>query len=169
MAPERQQEEVTVRRIIACFAPGSAVAPAAVAELAKQMQAELLGLFIEDIELLRFAALPFAVEVGHASALPRALDLAAVERALRAQADSLRQVLSAALDPSAHAWSFRVARSSPADAIQAALAEGFAPSLLLPPGVHPHAEPRVVRKPDLSASELRALLATARPVLVLPE
>ena len=169
MAPQRRQEEIAVRRIIACFAPGSAVAPAAVAELAKQMQAELLGLFIEDIELLRFAAFPFAAEVGFASATLRTLDLAAVERALRAQADSLRQVLSAALDPSAHAWSFRVARSSPSAAIQAALAEGYAPSLLIPPGVNPRAEFRVVRKPDLSASELRALLATARPVLLLPE
>ena len=160
---------MTVRRIIACFAPGSAAAPEAIARLAQEMRAELLGLFIEDVELLRFAALPFAAEVGFASALPRALDLAAVERALRHQADFLRRALSAALDPGAHAWSFRVARGAPADSVAAALAEGYAPSLLLPPGVHPDAERRIVREPELSLDSLRALLAAARPVLILPE
>ena len=70
MALHRRQEEVAIRRIIACFAPGSSVAPEAVARLAKEMQAELLGLFIEDTELLRFAALPFAAEVGLAAARP---------------------------------------------------------------------------------------------------
>mgnify|MGYP006208676469 CR=1 FL=1 len=84
MAPER--EEIVVRRIIACFAPGSAASPAAIARLAREMQAELLGLFIEDAELLRFAALPLAAEIGFPSAAHRKLDPASMERALRAPA-----------------------------------------------------------------------------------
>ena len=160
-------QEVRIRRIIACFAPARAGAPEAIAELAKEMQAELLGLFIEDAELLRFAALPFAAEVGFPSATRRPLDLSAVERALRAQASSLRQALAAALDPAAISWSLRVTRSSPASAVEAALAEGFAPSLLIPAGANPRAEHRVVRAADLGEAELRALLAAARPVVIL--
>ena len=167
MAP--QPEEVIVRRIIACFAPGHPSAPKAVAQAAREMRAELLGLFIEDAELLRFAALPFAAEVGFASAAVRSLEPGAIERALRAQAHGLRQALADALEPETHPWSFRVARASPASAIQAALAEGLAPSLLLPPGTtNPHAERRVLRRPELSDARLRELLSAARPVLILP-
>ena len=163
------QEEVRVARIIACFAPGSSGAPEAIAQLAQEMQAELLGLFIEDVELLRFAALPFAREVGFPSAALRAIDLAALERQLRAQADGLRQALAAALDPTAVSWSFRVARASPANAVEAALAEGYAPSLIIPPRGNPRAERRVLRRPELSEEVLGALLRAARPVLILPE
>ena len=131
------------------------------------MQAELLGLFIEDAELLRFAALPFAVEVGLASAARRSLDLAAVERSLRAQAAELRLALATALEP-AHVWSLRVERAAPARAVAAALAEGFAPSLLLPPGFDPRAEHGVVRGVELTDERLRALLAARRPFVVLP-
>jgi len=144
------------------------VAPESVARLARQAQAELVGLFIEDDELLRFAALPFAAEVGFPSAARRAVDPAGMERALRAQANALRHALAAVLDPVAHAWSFRVARASPASAVQAALAEGLAPSLLLPPGVDPRAQRRLVRRPELTAQELRALLAAASAIVVLP-
>jgi hypothetical protein len=160
-------EEVSIRRIIACFAPGSAVAPEALAQLAKERQAELLGLFIEDLELLRFAALPFAAEVGFPSAARRTLDLAAVERALQSQAAALRQALAARLGT--HAWSFRVARSSPAEAVAAALAEGYAPSLVIPPGANLRAERRIVRAAGLDAAQLRVLLAAAHPVLILRE
>jgi hypothetical protein len=143
------------------------VAPEAIAHLARQTQAELLGLFIEDAELLRFAALPFAAEVGLASAARRALDLPGVERALRGQAASIRQSLAASLG--AHSWSFRVARASPAEAVAAALAEGYAPSLVIPPGGNLRAERRLLRRAELSEEALRKLIAAAHPVLILPE
>jgi hypothetical protein len=168
VAPRIDEEALSVRRIIACFAPGAPAAPAAVAELARHARAELLALFIEDTELLRFAALPLAAEVGIASAAVRTLDAAAVERALRAQARALRQALAEALEPAGHAWSFRVARASPRAAVEAVLAEGFAPSLLLPPGVDPRAERRILRSTQLHDG-LRELLAAARPVLILPD
>lgn len=160
---------MSIRRIIACFAPGSLGAPEAIALLAKEMQAELLGLFLEDAELLRFASLPFAAEVGFASVARRALDVAAVERALRAQARSLEQALAAALRLTPVAWSFRVARGAPCDTVAAALAEGHAPALLIPPRADPRAERGVVRHIDLDEAALRALLALARPVLILSE
>jgi len=160
---------MTVRRVIACFAPGGGAAAGEVARLARDLRAELLGLFIQDEALLRFAALPFAAEVGFASAATRALDPAALERALRAQAAALERAIAAVLDPGAHAWSLRVARASPADAVHAALAEGYAPALLVPPRSILRAERSVVRAAQLSPEVLRELLAAARPVLILPE
>jgi hypothetical protein len=165
----RREEEVRIRRVVACFAPGSVARPEAVARLAQQMQAEFLGLFIEDLELLRFAALPFAREIGFPSAELRTLDVAGLERQLRSQAAGLRQALAAALDASGVSWSLRVARAAPADAVQAALAEGFAPALLIPPRGDPRAERRVLRRAEVSEEALRALLRSVRPVLILPE
>lgn len=171
MAPARRRdaEEVAVRRIVACFAPGSPASPEAVARLAKEMRTELLGLFIEDDALLRLAALPFAAEVGFPSAARRPLDLAGMERSLRHHADFIRKALAAALDPGSHAWSFRVARGSPAASVAAALAEGYAPSLLIPPGASPRAQRQVVRTPPVTAEQLRAIMGGTRPVLILPE
>ena len=157
-----------ISRVIACFAPGAGAGPGAIARLARDLQAELLGLFLQDEALLRFAALPFAAEVGFASAATRALDPATLERALRSQAAALERALAAVLDPASLAWSFRVARASPADAVQAALAEGYAPALLIPPRAALRAERTTVRRPQLGPEALRELLAAARPVLVLP-
>ena len=162
------EEEVKIARIIACFAPGSAGAPEAVAHLAQELQAELLGLFIEDVELLRFAALPFAAEVGFPSASRRAIDVGALERQMRVQARALEGALAAVLGPAPAGWSFRVARATPASAVEAALAEGLAPALLIPPGANPRAERRVLRRPEVTDETLRALLRALRPVLILP-
>jgi hypothetical protein len=162
------EEEVRIERIIACFAPGSAGAPQAVARLAREMQAELLGLFIEDVELLRFAGLPFAAEVGFPSAARRAMDVGALERQMRAQARALEEALAAILGPAPEGWRFRVERATPSQAVQAALAEGYAPALLIPPRGDPRAARRVVRKPELSDELLRDLLRAVRPVLILP-
>jgi len=163
------EEEVRIARIIACFAPGSAGSPEAVARLAAEMQVELLGLFIEDVELLRFAALPFAAEVGFPSAARRSVDLAGLERQLHAQAAGLRQALATALDPTAVSWSFRVARGSRAEQLLSAATEGGVPTLLVPPGTDPRAEPAVVSLSELTEESSRELLDGAqRPILILP-
>jgi hypothetical protein len=162
---------VRLRRIIAGFDAGACRRETlqAIAALAAETHAEVLGLFIEDTELLQLAQLPFAVEVGHASALARGLDLETLERALRLQAEVLRQALAAALEPSAVQWSFRVARQAPSRALAAALAEGHAPALLIPPRGRLHAQREVVRQPDVDEALLRELIAAARPLLVLPK
>jgi hypothetical protein len=162
------EEEVRIARIIACFAPGSAGAPAAVARLAQELQAELLGLFVEDVELLRLAAFPFAAEVGFPSASRRAIDAGTLERQMRAQARALEEALAAVLGPAPAGWRFRVERATPASAVEAALAEGFAPALLIPPRGDPRAARRVVRRDELSDALLRELLRAVRPVLILP-
>ena len=164
----RREEEVRIRRVIACFAPGRASRPEAVARLARELEADLLGLFIEDVELLRFAALPFAREVGMASASLLTMNLEGLERQMRAQARLLEEALSAILGPAA-GWTFRVERASPASAVEAALAEGYAPALLIPPGGDVRAQRRTVRRAELTPASVKEWLAGGRPVVILPE
>ncbi len=82
----------------------------AAASLAGRIDAELVGLFVEDAQLLRFAALPFAREIGMASARRSRLDVPALERAMRAHAADAERALAGAAEGTAPRWSFRVAR-----------------------------------------------------------
>ena len=105
-------EATKVRRIVMALDTASSVLPAieAAAGLALGLNAELAGLFIEDERLLRFAGLPFAREFGFASARARPLPLAAVEHALRAQAEQLRRLLAATAERLSLAWTLEVVR-----------------------------------------------------------
>ena len=101
-----------IRRILIALdasASGLAALETAVA-LASRMEAELLGLFVEDINLLRFAALPFAREVSYFSARTRRLDSGEMERALRAQASRAGAALIEAAERQRVRCSFRVVR-----------------------------------------------------------
>ncbi len=80
------------------------------AALAARLDAELLGLFVEDINLLRLAGLPFAREIGAHSARTRRLDDAGMERTLRVQARRAQQALSSVSERLRVQCSFRVAR-----------------------------------------------------------
>jgi nucleotide-binding universal stress UspA family protein len=80
--------------------------------MAARMKAELLGLFVEDINLLRLAGLPFAREVGFPSAISRELDIVAMERALKVVAVQARRAIMNAAERARIRWSFRVARGS---------------------------------------------------------
>jgi nucleotide-binding universal stress UspA family protein len=102
----------SIRRILIAVdvsASGIAALEAVVA-FASRMEAELLGLFIEDINLLRLAALPFAREVSFLSARTRRLGGAEMERALRAQAALAEAALIAAAQREGVSCSFRVVR-----------------------------------------------------------
>ncbi len=78
--------------------------------LAARLEAEMVGLFIEDINLLRLAALPFARELGYGSTRRRALDTSHMERSLRIQAETLKKQLSACAGHARIPWSFQVRR-----------------------------------------------------------
>ncbi|WP_363318814.1 universal stress protein [Chlorobium sp.] len=56
------------------------------AELAARMQAELLGIFVEDINILRLAELPFCQEIRQYSPEPEQIESAGLEQMLRSQA-----------------------------------------------------------------------------------
>jgi nucleotide-binding universal stress UspA family protein len=90
--------------------PHSVAALRAAAELAALMEAELEGLFIEDINLLRLCGLPFGQEIGSYSGVARRLDNAGVERQLRALADTIHTVMARITAPSAVPWRFSVRR-----------------------------------------------------------
>jgi nucleotide-binding universal stress UspA family protein len=103
------ERELIIRRILVALdaSPHSLSALEAAAELAASFSAELLGLFVEDINLLRLAELPFAREVGHFSGTVRRLDTQRVERQLRARAGRARQALAATAERAQVRWSFQ--------------------------------------------------------------
>lgn len=118
-------------RIVIELAPGLPERESieAAAALADRVGAELVGLFIEDADLLRFAALPFAREIGFASAQRRRMDVTALERSLRAHAAEAERALASALERSAARWSFRVARGfAAAELLAAALGAAMEPA-----------------------------------------
>jgi len=151
---------VKIRRVIVGLepAPQSRAVLEAAAELAGSMEAELVGLFVENVNLLHFAGLPFACEVGLISATRRALDVESMERSLRALAREAHQTLAAVAGRTPVRWSFRVVRGSTADELLAAAAEAD----LVVANIEQPEEPerpvrvRVVRAGDVDA--LRAAL-----------
>lgn len=95
----------------------------AAAEMAAALEAELAGRFVEDTELLHFAALPFAREIGSRSAISRSMDPLAMERALRSKAAHARRALEAAAEAKPVRWSFSVVRGLVVDQLRAALSD----------------------------------------------
>jgi hypothetical protein len=83
-----------------------------IARLAAGMEAEIAGLFVEDIDLLHLAALPFAAEFCRFTRRHRPLQGAELERQLRIQAAAAQQALAAAAERAGVKWSFRVSRGS---------------------------------------------------------
>jgi hypothetical protein len=158
-----------VRRIVATLQPQRPARQGvpAIADLARRMEAELVGLFVEDIELLHFAALPFAHELGEASAVRRRVDVSAMERQMRARAEELRAALAEALDEGPVQWTFRIERGPVARQVLAAGMEEPG-TLLLPPGVDPEEDIEAVPAQELTEARLREILQGTRPVLILP-
>jgi len=111
-----------VRRVVVALepVPCSAALLEAAVEVAGRLEAELVGLFVENVELLHLAGLPFAHEVGCSSATRRPLDVAAMERALRAAADEAQRRVAAAAARAPVRWSFRVTRGAFAAELMAA-------------------------------------------------
>jgi nucleotide-binding universal stress UspA family protein len=83
-----------------------------IARLAAGMRAEMTGLFVEDIDLLHLAALPFAAEFSRFTQRHRPLHGAELERQLRIQAAAAQRALAAAAERAGVKWSFRVSRGS---------------------------------------------------------
>ena len=88
----------------------SLAATSAAAALAGRLGAELLGLFVEDEDLLRLAALPFAAILRVPSGTHQPLDRPRVEAELRAVAARAREALAHAAAPAHLSFTFVVAR-----------------------------------------------------------
>jgi nucleotide-binding universal stress UspA family protein len=116
---------IEVRRILVALdtSMSSRAALESAAGIARQLGAELLGVFVEDLALVQLAALPLARELRIASASARALDPAAMQRSLEAQASQARASLEQASRRFGLRASFRVARGDVVTELLAAAAE----------------------------------------------
>ncbi|MBW8372316.1 MAG: hypothetical protein K0M66_15290 [Thiobacillus sp.] len=90
--------------------PRSAAALMAAAGLAAELDAELAGLFVEDINLQHLIGLPFAREFSLLSGSGRPLSQGEVESTWRSEARSMQRLLVEAAETLRLRWSFHVAR-----------------------------------------------------------
>jgi hypothetical protein len=99
-------------RIVVALDTASVVVPVieTAAGLAASLDATLDALFVEDEQLLRLAALPFAHELEFPTARVRRIEPAEIERALRGQVEQARRLLAATAAPLAVSWQLSVVR-----------------------------------------------------------
>ncbi len=90
--------------------PNSIAALETAAELASLQKAELLGLFVEDHDLLRYSDYGFASEVSLSSCRLRSVDKGQLELQMRARAERMRSALARAGEKWNVPWQFRVSR-----------------------------------------------------------
>ena len=85
-----------IRRILVALdaSADSAAALEAAVALAARLEAELTGLFVEDIEVLHAAGIPFAREIRVFQHTPHSLDAAELEAQLRARARAIERTLA---------------------------------------------------------------------------
>lgn len=114
--------ELSIKSIVVALdaSPGSLGTIETAVELASRLNAELTGLFVEDIDLLRVTELPFIREVGVIPPFFRHFDIQQLERQFRSQANRMREALASAADRMGVSWSFKVARGAVAPEVLAA-------------------------------------------------
>ena len=118
---EAARPEPIERIVVALDAsPQSVAALRAAVELAALMEAELEGLFVEDINLLRLCGFPFGQEVGSYTAQLRRLDNRGMERQLRIIAATIQQAMERAATQTPVRWSFHVRRGPVVEELLAA-------------------------------------------------
>ncbi|MEJ2163975.1 MAG: hypothetical protein P8X90_00500 [Desulfobacterales bacterium] len=101
------------------------------ADLAERLEAELIGLFVEDINLLRVAGLPFVREISFFSPTLRRLESIEMEHQLRAQAEQMRRIVAQTAEQRGVSWQFRVTRGPVAAEVLAAGADAARLCILL--------------------------------------
>ncbi len=114
-----------IRRILVALdtSPDSQAAAEAAAEMAALLRAELHGLFVEDVELLRLVESPLARELDLSTGSAHGAESEAVEAQLRAHARRTRESLDRLAERLRIKSTFQVARGSVAQEILAAAAD----------------------------------------------
>ena len=92
--------------------------------MAARLDAELVGLFVEDDNLLRLARLPQSYEIGMQSARSRNLDPDSIARLFKQMAERARRAVKRAADREHVRCSFEVARGSVIGELLRAMAGG---------------------------------------------
>lgn len=118
----KSEKELIIRRILVALdaSTHSLAALEAAADLAASLHAELIGLFVEDENLLHFAGLPFAHEVRSPSATSQPMSSEKMEQQLRLQAAQARRALEAAAVRVDVKWSFQIVRGQVTASVLAA-------------------------------------------------
>jgi nucleotide-binding universal stress UspA family protein len=101
-----------IRRILIALdaSPASQAALELAADLAVRHKAELVGIYVEDINLLRSAGISFTEEVGEFSGISRNVDSHQVEHELKAHARRVEKLLSSIAARANLQWTFRSVR-----------------------------------------------------------
>jgi nucleotide-binding universal stress UspA family protein len=108
---EREQSPIIRRIVVALDAsPHSEAALEAALQMAARFEAELLGLYVEDVEALRIARIPFAREVGGYSGRSRSMSYEEMERKYRARVRQIRRRFQTRSHRAAVQAAFRVVR-----------------------------------------------------------
>lgn len=89
----------------------------AAAELASARNAEVLGIFVEETNLLRTAGYGFAQEIGGSSGLSRPLEAAALEARMQALAEQARRSLQHAMARRGLAQTLKLCRGRVAEEV----------------------------------------------------
>jgi nucleotide-binding universal stress UspA family protein len=118
-------QHTPIRRILLALdtATHSLATFEAATALAAHLDVELHALFVEDINLLRLAALPFARETRLTSATTCRLQNPDMERALRAEATRAQATLATVATRRHVRWSFHVTRGQVVAQVRAAALE----------------------------------------------
>lgn len=116
-APPERAERIVVALDAS---PQSVAALRTAAELALLLEAEVEGLFVEDINLLNLCDLPFGHEVGSYTAMLRRMDTAEMERQLRVLAAMIHEAMERVASQTSVRWSFRVRRGAVVEELLAA-------------------------------------------------
>ncbi len=114
-----------LRRILVALdaSAHSHAALAAAVALAARLHAEIEGLFVEDINLLRLAELPFAREIRFGQTGARQVEAEALRRNLRARAAVLRRELEEIATENQISTTFRVAQGAVTEQVLTAARE----------------------------------------------
>jgi nucleotide-binding universal stress UspA family protein len=115
----------TIRRIAVAIdcSPHSLASLKAAAEIAGMLRAELIGIFVEDINLLRIAELPCTREIRHFTATTEKIEAGQLERLLRLQAREAKEKLQRIADEFMIRHTFRVSRGLVPEEVVAASLE----------------------------------------------
>jgi nucleotide-binding universal stress UspA family protein len=154
------EEAPTIRRILAAVdaSPQSLGALRGAADLAARLDAELLGMFVEDVTLLQLANLPVAREVRTFSATVHELDTRRVRRLIDAQSGRVYRAIQTVASERQVTWTYRVRRGAVANELIAGMSE--ADLIVLGRASRPG-------RRRLGSTASAVLEGTTRPVLLL--